>query len=201
MQVQGLGFGRNRDLLSWYGPTMPIELCSRSNGLEWKGTDGVLYTAAAIKAGPYVNSGTSTLIAADAAFSLGPFTSNGGPKAVVASYTFRRRRQVAPGGGGAATGAPSATLVLEYQSGPNLWAHVATIQTGNPVVTVIPATGEDPGILEESMSGSVTWTDTRTMLDGYLYRLRLTARQQASFTGTAQGADSITQSLSIVSQE
>ncbi|MGF3028104.1 hypothetical protein ACQVP2_35615, partial [Methylobacterium aquaticum] len=68
-------------------------------------------------------------------------------------------------------------------------------------VTVAPATGEDPGFLEESMSGSVTWTDTRTMLEGYVYRLRLTARQQASFTGTAQGADSVTQSLSIVSQE
>ncbi|WP_298090456.1 hypothetical protein [uncultured Sphingomonas sp.] len=201
MEVKGIGFGRNRDLLSWYGPTMAIEACTRANGLEWKGTDGLIYTAAAIKAGPYVNRGTSTLTAADASFTLGPFTSNGGSKAVVASYTFRRNRQVAPGGGGSATGAPSATLVLEYQSGPNLWAHVATIQTGNPVVTVIPATGEDPGVLEEAMSGSVTWTDTRTMLDGYLYRLRLTARQQASFTGTAQGADSVTQSLSIVSQE
>ncbi|WP_342657141.1 hypothetical protein NPJ82_09305 [Sphingomonas sp. NY01] len=201
MEVKGIGFGQNRDLLSWYGPTMAIDACSRANGLEWKGTDGLIYTAAAIKAGPYVNSGTSTLIAADASFTLGPFTSNGKSKAVVASYTFRRNRQIAPGGGGSASGAPSATLVLEYQSGPGIWSQVGTIQTGNPVVTVAPATGEDPGFLEESMSGSITWTDTRTMLDGYLYRLRLTARQQASFTGTAQGADSVTQSLSIISQE
>ncbi|WP_193753754.1 hypothetical protein [Sphingomonas sanguinis] len=201
MEVKGIGFGRNSDLLSWYGPTMAIADCTRANGLEWKGTDGVIFTAAAIKAGPFTNQGSSTLIASDASFQLGPFTSDGKSKTVVASYTFRRIRRVSPGGGGAVTGTPSATLALEYQTATGAWSQVGTIQTGQPIIIVNPATDQDPGRLEEAMSGSVTWTDTRTMLEGYLYRLRLTQRTQASFTGTASGPDSITQSLSIISQE
>lgn len=201
MEVKGISFGKNNDLLSWYGPTMAIDQCTRANGLEWKGTDGNLYTSGSIKAGPLVNSGSGTAIAADASFSIGPFGSNGGSKTVVASYSFRRVRTVVPGGGGAITGSPSASLVLEYQRPEGGWSTAPAIQTGAPIIIVTPATGQDPGRLEEAMSGSVTWTDARTFLEGYVYRLRLTSRTLSSFSGTATGADSVTQSLSILSQE
>ena len=201
MQVQGLGFGKNNDLLSWYGPSMSVTQCTKSNGLEWKDVSGNLYTSGSIKAGPYTNSGTGTLIAADASFTLGPFTSSGGAKTVVASYNFRRTRTVAPGGGGAITGTPSATIALELQGANGAWSQVQTLQTGQPFVSATPATGQDPGRLEEAMSASVTWTDNRTMIEGYVYRLRITARTLASFSGTASSADSVVQSLSILSQE
>jgi len=201
MMVQGLGFGKNSDLLSWYGPSMQINQCTRTNGLEWKSTDGNLYTSGSIKAGPLSNGGSGTLTAPDASFTLGPFGSNGGPKTIVASYSFRRIRTVSVGGGGAISGAPSATIELQIQGPNSAWARVQTFQTGQPYTDADPATQVDPGRLEESMSGSVTWTDNRTMLEGYLYRLQILSRTQASFSGTASTADSVTQSLSILSQE
>ncbi|WP_294353311.1 hypothetical protein [uncultured Sphingomonas sp.] len=92
MLASGVGFGAQRDLLLWFGPTMPLEQCSRTNGQMFLPTTGQAYFGGGLSAGSLTVPATNPSLAADAVAELPRFGSNGKPVRYIASwaYTFRR---------------------------------------------------------------------------------------------------------------
>jgi hypothetical protein len=200
MQVQGVGFGANRDLIEWFGPTMAVERCSRANGTAWKATDGSAYFGGGLSAGVLYTSTSNPSIQADAVAVLGPYGTNGRKKVVVASYAFSRTARMTSAW--SSTGTPSATLALERLVGSGAWAEVQTITAvGQVERTSGYATETEPDFFRESMSGAVTITDTSDPSADRLYRLRLTSRSQATLDGTHTTLDQTVQRLFISSTE
>lgn len=90
MQVQGIGFGANRDLVSWYGPTMAIDQCSRANAIDYKTTDGRAYFGGGLSADTLKASNASPDLAGNAQVVVGPFGSNGGVVRIIANWSYDR---------------------------------------------------------------------------------------------------------------
>lgn len=88
MWVHGVGFGVARDLLEWFGPTMPIDQCSRANAKSYKSTDGSEYMGGSLSIASLTNPGASSSLAADAVAEVGSFGSNGKPVKYIASWSY-----------------------------------------------------------------------------------------------------------------
>jgi hypothetical protein len=199
MEVQGVGFGVNRDLMQWFGPSMPIAACTRANAIQYKGTDGHIYSAAGISAGGAQNSGRSTDLAANAIATMGPFGTNGKRRVITASYTYFMDRASSSTGGGI-DGTPTATLVLERQDDAG-WVQIGTI-TATGSTEYQPSRGGEPGYGMQTMSGGLTVTEPASNTSGTVtYRLRLTARTVATFRFDSPTAGSVQQTLNLQSTE
>ncbi|WP_294353291.1 hypothetical protein [uncultured Sphingomonas sp.] len=98
MLATGVGFGAQRDLLLWFGPTMALEQCSRTNGQMYLPTTGQAYFGGGLSAGSLTVPATNPSLAADAIAELPRFGSNGKPVRYIASwsYTFRRVKSYTP---------------------------------------------------------------------------------------------------------
>lgn len=199
MEVQGVGFGANRDLMQWFGPSMPIAACTRSNAIQYKGTDGHIYSATGFSSGGAQNSGRSTDLAANATATMGPFGTNGKRRVITASYTYFMDRASTSTGGGI-DGTPTATLVLERQDDAG-WVRIGTFDASGST-EYQPASGGETGYGMQTMSGGVTVTEPASNISGSAtYRLRLTARTAAVFRFESPNAGSIQQSLNLQSIE
>lgn len=88
MKVQGVGFGIAKDLIEWFGPTMPIDKCSRANAITYKAVNGDVYTSGSFSAGTLRNGNASSSLAADAVAEVPAFGSNGKPVRYVASWSY-----------------------------------------------------------------------------------------------------------------
>lgn len=93
MRVQGTGFGAARDLLSWYGPSMPIAACTRANAISYETTTGDAYFGGGLTAGTLRNGNASSSLAVDATAEVPPFGSNGKPVQYIASWSYSRQSQ------------------------------------------------------------------------------------------------------------
>lgn len=89
MRVQGTGFGVAGDLISWFGPTMPIAACARANAISFESVDGEAHYVS-VSAGTLTNVGGSSGLAADEIGHVARFGSNGGQVRFVASWSYRR---------------------------------------------------------------------------------------------------------------
>jgi hypothetical protein len=89
MQVQGVAFGVARDLLEWFGPTMNVAQCNRSNAIAYKTIDGDAYFGGSLSAGILRNASTSSGLSVNELAQIGPFGSNGRPVKYVASWAYR----------------------------------------------------------------------------------------------------------------
>lgn len=203
MQVQGVAFGANGDLLEWFGPTMAITNCTRANAISYKTITGDAYFGGSLSAGVLKNAVTSSLTTANASLELGPFGTTGKPKSVVASYSYSLRRRVNPPGG-TITGTPSATLKLERRRGSDgPWVELQTGTITGETSYAAPE-GATPGLGTQTMSGAITITDNSEGAQDFSYRLTLVSRTLASFNFSSPNdgpAGEPIQSLSLVSVE
>ncbi|WP_296221322.1 hypothetical protein [uncultured Sphingomonas sp.] len=203
MQVQGVAFGANGDLLEWFGPTMAITSCTRANAISYKTITGDAYFGGSLSAGVLKNAVTSSLTTANASLELGPFGTTGKPKSVVASYSYSLRRRANPPGG-SITGSPSATLKLERRRGADgPWVE---LQTGTITgeTTYDAPEGNTPGLGTQTMAGAITITDNSEGAQDFSYRLTLVSRTLATFNFSSPNdgpAGEPIQSLSLVSVE
>ncbi|RSV20543.1 hypothetical protein CA236_01210 [Sphingomonas sp. ABOLG] len=203
MQVQGVAFGANGDLLEWFGPTMAITSCTRANAISYKTITGDAYFGGSLSAGVLKNAVTSSLTTANASLELGPFGTTGKPKSVVASYSYSLRRRVNPPGG-SITGTPSATLVLERRRGADgPWVQLQTGTITGETSYDAPE-GNTPGLGTQTMAGAITITDNSEGAQDFSYRLTLVSRTLATFNFSSPNdgpAGEPIQSLSLVSVE
>jgi hypothetical protein len=203
MQVQGVAFGANGDLLEWFGPTMAITSCTRANAISYKTITGDAYFGGSLSAGVLKNAVTSSLTTANASLELGPFGTTGKPKSVVASYSYSLRRRVNPPGG-SITGTPSATLVLERRRGNDgTWVQLQTGTITGETSYDAPE-GNTPGLGTQTMAGAITITDNSEGAQDFSYRLTLVSRTLATFNFSSPNdgpAGEPMQSLSLVSVE
>lgn len=203
MQVQGVAFGANGDLLEWFGPTMAITSCTRANAISYKTITGDAYFGGSLSAGVLKNAVTSSLTTANASLELGPFGTTGKPKSVVASYSYSLRRRVNPPGG-SITGTPSATLVLERRRGNDgTWVQLQTGTITGETSYDAPE-GNTPGLGTQTMAGAITITDNSEGAQDFSYRLTLVSRTLATFNFSSPNdgpAGEPIQSLSLVSVE
>lgn len=88
MKVEGSGFGVAKDLISWSGPKMAIDKCSRANGTRWEAIDGTTYYGGGLSVGLLRNPGQSSSLAADAVAEVPTFGSNGKPVKYVCSWFY-----------------------------------------------------------------------------------------------------------------
>jgi hypothetical protein len=198
MKVIGTGFGANRDLIEWFGPSMAIDQCTRQNATIYTGTDGSAYYGGALRAGTLYNAQRTTQTVANAQVPLGPFWSNGNPRALVVSYTFdwfMQNRNIGSSG-------------YQYNGG-DTYADIQLLK-GNTVIASARITGsyvinnesDGPDSARISMGGSFTFTDTGPA-GNYTYTAVIVARSTASITHTsgASTSSNVSQSLGIVSTE
>lgn len=90
MRVQGTGFGRFNDLLSWYGPTMAISDCTIGNALSGETANGISKIGGLLVAGRFSNQAASTGLTANEVAVLGPIGGAGGQVRVSASWLYER---------------------------------------------------------------------------------------------------------------
>lgn len=193
MKVVGEGFGTSSQFVEWAGPSMDPSLCSEANAISYLRTDGSAYFGGALSAGILKNAVQSSSTAANASVDTGPFGSNGHARQVVLSYTYSATYSIAAGGHGAYSGSTSATVQLRNGSG----AVLATLNvTGS--VSLQQADATDVGFITETMSGSVTYTDSSGGTTGE-YVGAITARSTVTATGT--NGLSLSQRTGVVSTE
>lgn len=198
MKVIGTGFGANKDLIEWFGPSMPIEACTKANATIYEAIDGSAYYGGALRAGTLYNAQRTTQTAANAQVPLGPFWSNGNPRVLVVSYTFNWEMLNNNAG---STG-------YQYQGG-DTYADIQ-LWKGNTMVSSSRMTGSytidndlsDPDSASISIGGSFTFTDTGPA-GNYSYSAVIVSRSLANITHSsgANTSSNITQSLGIVSTE
>ncbi|MEJ8630584.1 hypothetical protein P0F65_13440 [Sphingomonas sp. I4] len=177
MKVQGIGFGVNKDLVTWFGPSMSIDKCSRANGKVWEGTDGKAYWGAGLSAGVLHVARQTPDLAADASIVIGPFGTKGGSKVLVVSYAYELTR--ASTNKGSVTGKPTATIHLDRLDGET-WTLVQSFDVTGTTEYEAPSTDGD-GYGRQAMGGAITFTDTKAGLGDFTYRARITSRALASF--------------------
>ncbi|WP_334656728.1 hypothetical protein [Sphingomonas panaciterrae] len=195
MRVQGTGFGQNNDFISWFGPTMAIEDCSRANAISYEATNGDAYFGGSLSAGVLRNSVQTSSQDFNASVSTGPLGSNGGTRTVVVSYAWTLMQSVdQPQNEG--TGATSATIVLSRNG-----VDVATL-TATGIWRRDPAfSAQEPGNYTSNIGGALTFTDNSGGL-GVEYSARLTGRNTGP--GPQNGSlqtPTISQRISIVQTE
>jgi hypothetical protein len=198
MKVAGVGFGTQNQFLEWFGPQMPVSQCSEANAIQYLKTNGDAYFGGALSAGVLKNGASATGLSLTEQVVVGPFGSNGGARVVTLGYTYFESYTVTSGGGW--SGQPSAQLVLERQGGGGAWTQLATLNA-NGSTTFSPGFSEfEPGSATQTISGSVTFTDTSGGLSA-TYRGRMLSRSSATLNASTQGAATRTQSVSVLSTE
>lgn len=201
MKVTGAPFGSTSQFIEWYGPELAsIALCTEANAIYYLKTNGDAYFGGSLAAGILRNAAQSTSTSATAEVEVGPFLTNGDPKSVVLTYIYRRSFSC-DHGTGSGTGTGSATVVLERAFGAGAWTQIGTITvSGTPSVLVDGDPGA-PDVVDFSMSGSTTVTDTSGAATDMRLRGRITARSLPTLTGTNITGDLTVQTVGVVSTE
>jgi prefoldin subunit 5 len=182
MKVTGTGFGTTSQFVEWFGPHLAsIDLCSEANAEYYLKIDGSSYFGGSLTAGTIKNSGRSTSLASNAEFILGPFGTLGNTKTVVFSYGYTSTL-VTGGGGGNSSGATSATIQCYRRIGAGSETNIATLNaTGTYSIESEPGLS----VYEQSMGGSVTFTDNVAGTDNRTFRAIITARALGFAGGSA----------------
>lgn len=94
MLAIGVGFGAQNDLLLWYGPTMALTDCSRSNARMHLPTVGQAYFGGGLSAGSKSTPGETMSLSADAAATVAWFGSDGRPVQYVWVRDHRQGRRL-----------------------------------------------------------------------------------------------------------
>lgn len=224
MRIQGVGFGANGDLLSWFGPTMAIPQCTRANAISFEAVDGEAHYQT-VTAGTLSNRSGSSGLAANEVALMGPFGSNGGQVRYVASWSYRQESTRnypatvegaqqfetdratygatdADGDGefiGALTAErPASTVVLERTFDGATWTEVGrrSFMTERRTMRGVPPTvGDAPGSATFTFAIGGGFTVNDPTLSITDRQLRLVLARSFTFSGTAS------QRLSIVSTE
>ena len=198
MKVQGTGFGQNRDLISWFGPSMPVGACTKANATTYEALDGSAYWGGALRAGVLYNAQRTTQIAYNAEVPLGPFWSNGNPRSLVVSYSYYQYMQSMGQGND------------QFQfNGGDTWVDVQLFK-GNTLIAGSRFNGaynimnesDGPDVATISIGGSFTFTDTGPA-GNYTYTARIVGRSLAniSHNSGSLATNDISQSLGIISTE
>lgn len=194
MRAQGNGFGKNGDLISWFGPSMPLDQCTRANAVSFEATDGRAYFGGGLSAGVTKNGFQTTSIAADASIATGPLASKGGRRTVVVSYVYSRFVEQASGTAND-RGSSSAQIDL-FRGG----VKIATLTaSGEWVRTPYRGTGNNATYTED-LSGSMTVTDDAggTTVE---YTARIVTRSLGPGVTGDRITDAIGQTVSIIQTE
>ena len=194
MQVQGLGFGRDSDLIEWFGPTMAIEQCSRANGVTYKTLNGLAYFGGGLAAGVIKNAVQTTDTTATAVLNSGVFGSNGRSRRVVVSYNWSRVAEI-PRTQAAGNGSIGAQLLIYSGSTQIGQLDVSGIWTRS----TFGGSG-NPARYEEDMGGAVTINDT-TGGSTVQYRVVLATRSLGPGPASAPSFDSQAQVISLIQTE
>lgn len=156
MQVQGIGFGRDGDLLEWFGPSMAISACTRANATSYKTTSGSEYMGGSLSAGARANAVRTTMIAANADVTTGLFESAGRARVVTVSLLFETNRSNA---GTCPAGPVTPSVGIELYRGTSAAGVLLTSRTVGGAYSCEPGRPNEPGSIIEQMSGSFTFTD------------------------------------------
>lgn len=154
MRAQGTGFGKNADLITWFGPSMPIAACTRANAISYEATNGDAYFGGTLTAGTIKNAVQTTTPLANV-LTTGPVGSNGGTRTIV--LTFIYVRQGASNSAGAGSGGASAQIELRKNG-----ARIGTLDAGGAYSTQQNPEANGPNnrfLYEEQVGGSITVTD------------------------------------------
>ena len=169
MQVQGIGFGRDGDLLEWFGPSMPVNACTRANARSYKTTDGNEYMGGSLSAGTRTNAVRSTMLAATAEVTTGEFESAGRARIVTVSLLFSTARQ---NPGSCPVSPVTPTVTVELFRGTSASGVVLATRTLTGSFFCDLGRPNEPGSLLEQISGAVTFTDNSGgASSGYYVRL------------------------------
>ncbi len=156
MQVQGIGFGRDGDLLEWFGPSMPVNSCTRANATSYKTTSGSEYMGGSLSAGFRTNAVRATMIAANADVTTGPFESAGRPRTVTVSLLFSTN---VSNTGICPAGPVTPSVTVELYRGTSAAGVILSSRTIVGGYSCEPGRPNDPGSIVEQISGSFTYTD------------------------------------------
>ncbi len=156
MQVQGIGFGRDGDLLEWFGPSMPVNSCTRANATSYKTTSGSEYMGGSLSAGFRTNAVRATMIAANADVTTGPFESAGRPRTVTVSLLFSTNASTT---GTCPAGPVTPSVTVELYRGTSAAGVILSSRTIVGGYSCEPGRPNDPGSIVEQISGSFTYTD------------------------------------------
>ncbi len=153
MRVQGTGFGKNGDLVTWFGPSMSIAACTRANAISYEATNGDAYFGGTLSAGKIKNAVRTTSPYTDT-LSTGDIGSNGDTRTIVLSFAYSRRS--ASGSNQAGSGESSAVIAL-YRRGVEIGRLEAT---GGYLTSLNDGGGPTERYLySEEVGGSITVTD------------------------------------------
>ena len=201
------GFGPD-NLWYWYGPRIEVnglpdlDALTKVNATEWKDTSGNGYFGGSIVAGTYSTALTTTDLSADAFVEIGPFGSNGGVINIVCSLQFSSRATGSSSNAASQPSAPEYTIVLSEYVGTSWVVRQTQSYTGEGRILVQTFETEDDKwhwVLQQTASGSFTYTDNKQSTVDRTYKLAITRRVNAAVNvGSYQDP---TQKLSIISQE
>lgn len=187
----------NNNMLLWFGPSMLPSAMTKTNATIWADTTGNAYFGGSIIAGALSNSrqGTDTTIGASC--TVGPFATNGNPITIAWGYTFQRAgRQTA---GSPTPANPSATIRLYRTIGSGGEVLVDTMSVTGSVM--VEQNGPNDYFVQETMSGSSTFTDTVGGLDPRTYRVEVFSRTTGTRPGSPIGVTGVSQRYSILTSE
>lgn len=196
MRAQGTGFGKNADLITWFGPSMPIAACTRANAISYEATNGDAYFGGTLTAGTIKNAVQTTTPLANV-LTTGPVGSNGGTRTIV--LTFIYVRQGASNSAGAGSGGASAQIELRKNG-----ARIGTLDAGGAYSTQQNPEANGPNnrfLYEEQVGGSITVTDNSggTTVE---YSAHVVARTLGPGpAGSGIAYDDISGSISIIQTE
>ena len=198
--VLGDGFGSNRDLFFWAGPSMATGNMTRSNARMYIGTDATAFFGGAIRAGTLSNSVQGTSVDPAATTTLGPFGTNGGAITVPWSYSYTRLGSRS--GRQTVSGAPSATITLYRTITGQAEQQVSQFNVSGQSSAEYDGENQKTDFTE-SMSGSATFSDNVGGTQNRTYRVAISNRVISTFNGNTYNnqADGQTQTLSITSSE
>lgn len=196
MRAQGTGFGKNGDLITWFGPSMAISACTRANAISYEATNGDAYFGGTLSAGTIKNAVQTTTPLANV-LTTGPIGSNGGTRTIV--LTFIYVRQGASNSAGAGSGGASAQIELRKNG-----ARIGTLDAGGAYSTQQNPEANGPNnrfFYEEQVGGSITVTDNSggTTVEYSAHVVSRTLGPGPAGSGVAY--DDISGSISIIQTE
>ena len=198
--VLGIGYGANKDLVMWLGPSMDPSQMTKANAHFYFGTDATAFFGGAIRAGTLSNSVQGTSVDSAATTTLGPFGTNGGAITVPWSYSYTRVGSRS--GRQTVSGAPSATITLYRTITGQAEQQVSQFNVAGQSSAEYDGENQKTDFTE-SMSGSATFSDNVGGTQNRTYRIAISNRVVSTFNGTTYNnqADGVTQTLSITSSE
>lgn len=195
MQVMGLGFGKNADLVEWFGPTMAITACTRANAVSYKTITGDAYFGGSLSAGIIKNAVQTTSNGGPGLqLTTGEVGSNGRPRQVILSYAFSRMA-TQTSFQGVDQGQSSATVTLAANG-----VTIATLNASGDWRRTAYQGNANPARYEETVSGSLTMTD-RSGGTKVTYTATLTTRSLGPGPSGTPTEDSVGQIISIIETE